>query len=704
MELWQGDIPKSLHQLDKELYESWTGGDVHTTIKILNQGQQIVDDYQRWTVSGRAAIDDLDNLPELLKIVIDDDNVNIEPVQPDIILTTGVIDLYRFTITNQTDKSTTVTIDSPELFRAGRQISIPPQDSTSVGWMLRTLEVMPFFANLNLAINGEKSTHRIHVEPEVDPRKPLLGTGSPKPGFGRYNRIRLGGKGKPPLDDLKKHPERYRPIGFEAVSSKLQDEVRMYYLSLQSQPYKINRIQGDWDYLELDKDKYSWDFIDANIQDALQLAKTFPVLQISYQPWWVETTRNPNGSIGFRDPRNKGLLEKYRQYVCHIAEHTKGKVWMFELWNEPIIYWFYPEPIPVPSGPQYVSEYGEMLKTVINISAEVLRRERSDSWIISPGFVDLDAVASAWSMLEYLLDEGTLDRVDALCVHKYPLGLDAKPPMGKSFRSWIEMDYWIDESPLLQLLKEKGKQDMPLWSTEAGGFGGERLDGLANLHVGSIMAHQGFAGLHFTSTPVSLNLLAEAVTGATPVDWGPCTKINSDYSGIVVKTFTRGPEDIIILWNNSDKTRSVSFAPPDRTNPPDLLMVQEFSEPIGGPARRNMMFTPDDLDGFFQKSFQIESMEWKCFLVVSKHQSGFRWLASIDGVRPDPTFKDIERLWKQAMNFRRDIFSGTTGSQHHQKAFKTAIRDFRESWQKGQLSAAEKALGDMVKIQQQAGK
>ena len=116
------------------------------------------------------------------------------------------------------------------------------------------------------------------------------------------------------------------------------------------------------------------------------------------------------------------------------------------------------------------------------------------------------------------------------------------------------------------------------------------------------------------------------------------------------------------------------------------------------------MFAPDDLEGFFQQSFQIESMEWKCFLVVPTRQSGFEWLAKIDGAGPDPKFKTVERLWKQALNYRRDIFSGTTGSIHHQKAFKAAIRDFRQSWQNGQLSTAENALEDMVKIGQQTGK
>jgi len=703
MELWQGEVPMSVLQTDKNINKAWIGGDTETAISLLNQALTMVETGKRWSMFGNGPIDKVPEATDLLTIVVNKDRIVIEPTTPKITLTTGVVKLCRVTVVNQTNTTETVNIDAPELFRAGRTFSLAPDETSHIVWLFRTLEVFPFQAMLNIKTENNKQSFPISVTPEVNYKKPLLGFSIHIPNYGRYNRVRPGGKQKPSPEQMKNHPELFRPTHLEKVSPDLEEQVRMHYLSLRSQPSQIYRVPGDWDFVELQRDRYSWEYVDANINDLRDLTKTIPVLYLGYQPWWVLEARNSNGKKGFKDIRNQDLMNKYRQYIRTIAEHTWSSVPIYELWNEPALYWFYDE-TTVPSGRQYISEYGDLLKTVINISVDEISKAAPESWIISPGFVDPDMVPAEWTMVKYLLNQKSFDRLDALCIHKYPFGVDAAPPPGKSFYPWIDLDHRTDESALLKILQDNGKSDMPLWCTEAGGFGNGRLDGLADLHVGSIMAHQGFCGLHFTSLPVTLNLLSEAVTGATPVEWGPCKQTDSDYSGVVIKMFTRGPEDIIILWNNSDQLHSITFTPSQSGNTPELLMVQEISEPLGGPARRYITMTPEDLSRFFQKPVKIEQMEWIALLIVPASGTGFEWLSQINGVGPDPNLADAETLWKQVRTFRREIFSGEIGSLNDQRALKQGFGAFVKAWDSGRISEAKSVLQDMVNTGRGLGK
>jgi len=696
MELWGGEVPRSLLMLEKDLTKAWVNGDRQTAIDDLDQAKEYIDKYQGLVAYGPAAIDDVPDAPNLLALTIHDDRLEISTPQS-IELTPGVVTLCRFLVTNTTSAEQTIDINSPDLFRVGRQITVPPSGEASCTWLVRTIEVFPFTALIMVTANGKKQEGSILIQPKPDPTKPLVGLAIHIPNYGRYERIRMGGKAKPSPEEVKRHPELIRPIRIDPVSSDMQEEVRIHYLSLRSGPCSIYRLPGDWDFLELDRDRYVWGYIDANIQDIRQLTGSIPVLYLGYQPWWVKETRNPNGTSGFKDVRNQDLINKYRQYIRQIGSHTGQDVHWFELWNEPIIYWFYDENT-VPPGPQYVSEYGDMLRTIISVSAQELREAVPNCWVISPGFVDQDMFPSEWTMLKYLMDHRTLDQLDALCVHKYPFGVDVMPPPGKSSLSWVELDAITDETPLLRELQKRGKDNMPLWCTELGGMMTDRLSGLAYLRMGTILAHQGFDGLHFTSQPVTLNLLQEAITGAEPVEWGPCRKTNSNHSGVVMKTFTRGPEDIVVLWNNSDETQSVRFVPTESQNPRRLLMIQEISEPLGGPSQRSIAYNNDDLGRFFGRSITLGRLEWKAFLIVPEGGAGFHWLSKVEGVGVDPQLESIEQMWNEVKIYQREVFSGEAGSTRDQMAFKDAYKTFRKAWAGGQLRTAESALQDMVSI------
>jgi hypothetical protein len=706
MELWEGNIPQSLLRLDKELHGAWVEGNASRAVELLRRGLEEAEIYKRWKIAGPAVLDTTgvqELAPALLTITIQGDQIDFSPTKPHIELKTGEISLYQIMVVNETESSKMVTVDSRELFRAAREISVSAGDSYQIVWIFRTMEVFPFDGELTVNIDGEVSAVEVAVTPEVDYRKPLVGTAIHIPGYGRFDRKRFSGDKKPDPKQVKQHPELFRPVRFEEVSWQQQEEVRTHYLSLRSHPSMLYRLPGDWDYVELSRDTYSWEHVDANIRDVMKLTKSLPVLYLGYQPWWVKDTRNPNGKKGLMDINNQDLLGKYREYVRLVAQRAGPKVSMYEMWNEPLIYWFY-DGIPVPSGPRYVSEYGRLFNAVIDITAEELRAGDPGSWLISPGFADMDMFPSSWSMLKYLIEQGLLDEVDALCVHKYPLGVDVKPPNARNVREWVDLDYRTDESVLLQLLHSEGYDGMTLWCTELGGFASGRIDGSAYLRMGTILAHQGFTGLHFTSFPVSLNLLAEAIAGAEPAERGFCTPMDSDYSGVVTKFFTRGLEDVIIFWNNSEEARSLRFYPQSRPESTQPTLVQILSEPIGGPATRELLYDGNELDNFFETPFQINPLEWKAFLIISIGSPEFNWIASIQGAGSDFNLFDFEQAWKEARSYQWDIFSGDTGSSGNQRAFKEASKAFRKAWLEGQVSNAQRILDDMIEIGRRVSK
>ncbi len=702
MELWQGNTPKDLQRLDKELYAHWIKGNSTTALNLLDQALGMVESRKSWTITGTAACDNTAGYPDLLTVSITNDGIDVIPILTTLQLTTGIGKLYSITIINGTDLTQTISIDIPVLFRAGRQVEVPAGDTYELVWLVRSLEVYPHSAEVIATGNNGTSTATIQVIPTADKTKPLVGTAIHMPGYGRYDRKRFSGGRKPPPEEVKKHPERFRPVRFEEVPDDLQEEVRLHYSALQTAPSAIYRLAGDWDYLELQRDIYSWVHIDANIRDTRRLTKTLPVLYLGYQPWWIKETRNPSGKKGLKDINNPDLWHKYRQYIREVAEHTTGRIDMFEMWNEPIIYWFYDEK-SLPTGHQYVSNYGDALLKAIEITAEELRKEQPNSWVISPGFGDMDMFSASWAMLKYQIDHGMLDKIDALCVHKYPLGVDAKSPPGDSFLPWMELDYLTDETQLVQLMQKNGKGDMPLWCTELGGFGNDWLDGLAYLRMGSILAHQGFTGLHYTSLPINLLPLEESITGATPVEWKSSKKINSNYEGVVVKTFTRGAEDVIILWNNSDNTQTISFTPAGNS-PTPILLAQELSLPRKGSAHRDIIHTQKDLNAFYDRFFRLGPLEWKALLIIPQGNQGLRWLREIEGVGGSGQLSTVERHWQEAKHYQRDIFSGVVGSRNHQQTFKNNFKLFRKSMREREITKAQDRLEDLVEIGEQTGK
>jgi len=128
------------------------------------------------------------------------------------------------------------------------------------------------------------------------------------------------------------------------------------------------------------------------------------------------------------------------------------------------------------------------------------------------------------------------------------------------------------------------------------------------------------------------------------------------------------------------------------------LMIQEISEPLGGPAQRSIAYNNDDLSRFFGKSVTLGRLEWKAFLIVPEGGSGFQWLSEVEGVGADPRMATIEQLWNEVRVYQREVFSGEAGSGRDQMAFKDAYKTFRKAWSEGRLQTAESALRDMASI------
>jgi hypothetical protein len=256
-----------------------------------------------------------------------------------------------------------------------------------------------------------------------------------------------------------------------------------------------------------------------------------------------------------------------------------------------------------------------------------------------------------------------------------PCGCETAPPLAGQWQLdsgrtvtarelWRFQDQRVDLSPLLEDALELGVLDLDparnrffMFDTELhAGFkgGGDTTtsparEALAGVRIGAINAHQWVIGTEIISpadagpgsgTVAAFNLLVKHLSGATPVhrsDWGT-PLIGADYSGLVVKLFSRGDEDILVAWSNAaapvrlllpdgpDDSANCSPGGPLRATAFKRVVVTriaatgadgtEVGITLGRPAAPPSTLTVLPLKEVF-------------FLSVTSDRPGFGWLGSI---------------------------------------------------------------------------
>lgn len=427
-----------------------------------------------------------------------------------------------------------------------------------------------------------------------------------------------GGK-RPPANESEKRPPKEQKDTLPrekdlshltvAPNREIGDLVLADMSVMQDLGCQVYRTDISWAIIEQVRGKYQWERSDW-IMQSLRSAKGGGcklVAQIGYQPQWMPTDF----------PRTESGLQAYSRWVEAVVSRYADQVDCWEIWNEPMVFWFRAAKgvkAPGPEKERLAREYADMILTVVRTASEIIRKRDPDATILSPGFEDTPPGTETFPTTLHtdLLTGGLLKHVDAFCMHSYPVGFPSRKLPSSSPEGWRAFDRSADSSDMIRILQQYDKTTK-LYCTEFGGYRlprgaaveQETAAALAILRNGSILSHQGYAGAHYyelydwdestltylmrwrdrykTRGYLAYQKLISALAGAVPFKGArvPQSRIlGCDYSGLVIKAFRRGPEDILCIWNNDARQRNLRLQMEPLNQPNERCFFQHaaFSE------------------------------------------------------------------------------------------------------------------------------
>jgi hypothetical protein len=226
-------------------------------------------------------------------------------------------------------------------------------------------------------------------------------------------------------------------VGFETLDRKMFEPEKTYG-ALAQLGAKWARCQTGWARSEQRKGEFDFRWLDG-VVDSL--------LKIGVQPWfnlgYGNKLYSPEAlhetAVGYI-PTTPGARDAWVAYVGRMAEHFRGRVKHWEIWNEPNTGGFWRP--NKPSGNAYAE--------FVALTAPVIRKRIPDATIV--GFA-LAGFASAFDYVKDALDSGIAQHIDKFSYHPYQLIPEAN---------------YVDQVSACRRLLARYKPGIPLWQGENG--------------------------------------------------------------------------------------------------------------------------------------------------------------------------------------------------------------------------------------------
>lgn len=194
-------------------------------------------------------------------------------------------------------------------------------------------------------------------------------------------------------------------VGFETLDRQLFDAGRVYP-HLARLGVKWARVQTGWNRCETKKGVYDFRWLD-QIVDTLR--------GIGVQPWFSLGFGNElytpgaaqHSGVGWVPLNSEEAREGWRRFTAKTAEHFRGRVRHWEIWNEPNGHTFWrPSGKPDPAG------YLELVR----MSAPLIRRHVPGAVVVAGAFMQFPL---GMEYVEQCLDGGLGDLADRISYHGY---------------------------------------------------------------------------------------------------------------------------------------------------------------------------------------------------------------------------------------------------------------------------------------------
>lgn len=228
------------------------------------------------------------------------------------------------------------------------------------------------------------------------------------------------------------------PMSWEDMSS---EDFRVMVGEMSEMGAEWIRLGVIWRDIEPTQGNFRWEAMD----DRLRLAEEAglrPLLLIHTTPPWVENF----GVIG------SGATEEYARFSGQVAERYHEQADGYEIWNEPNLVRFWPDPSP--------ESYAEVLAS----TAPLIRQNDPDAEIVAAGLApaaNIDGYSiTIESFLRGLYDSDALEDVTAIGIHPY-----SYPEMPSGTSSWNT----FAQLPRVQaIMNNHGDRERKIWLTEYG--------------------------------------------------------------------------------------------------------------------------------------------------------------------------------------------------------------------------------------------
>lgn len=211
--------------------------------------------------------------------------------------------------------------------------------------------------------------------------------------------------------------------------------------------FKFIRMDFKWNSTERERGVYDWSGYD-ELTSNLEKRGLSALYILDYSnPLYEETVEsvNPiNGKVRqtVASPQHPESVEAFARWSAAAAEHYRGKNIIWEIWNEPNIFFWSPKPD--------VKQY----TTLAIATANAIREKVPDASIIGPATSQVPL-----SFMETFFSSGVLAYLDAVSVHPYRNYSKSPETAATDYRELRK---------LIERYAPAGKKEMPIISSEWG--------------------------------------------------------------------------------------------------------------------------------------------------------------------------------------------------------------------------------------------
>lgn len=219
-------------------------------------------------------------------------------------------------------------------------------------------------------------------------------------------------------------------VGFETLDRRMFDPERTYG-HLAQLGVKWARVQTGWARTETTPGKFDFAWLDAII-DSLRRLGIEPWFNLTYGNRLYTPEARDESAVGWAPIGGEAVEKAWQRFVRAAAEHFRGRVRHWEIWNEPTEGWFWKPGKPSPEG------YVDLVKR----TAPEIRAAIPDAVLIGGALSGMPT-----DYLKRALDAGLAQYVDKISYHPYQLvpEKDYEPRV----RKWREMLASHKPSPAL---------------------------------------------------------------------------------------------------------------------------------------------------------------------------------------------------------------------------------------------------------------